>query len=62
MTFEGILHLIKKLRLLNVSISINFYQNQFINECAREKKAKISYFQSFPVSEFFCEMKKNLRS
>ena len=37
----------KKVRLLNLSIHRNRYQNRFINECARKKKAKI------PVSEFF---------
>ena len=30
-----------------------FYENRFINECARKKKAKIPEFQSFTISEFF---------
>ena len=37
----------------NVRIHRNFYQNQFINEYARKKKANIPKFQSFAVSEFF---------
>ena len=32
---ELILHFIKKSHLLNVSIHRNFYQNRYINECAR---------------------------
>ena len=47
MTFKVILNLIKNVCILNVSIHINFYENQFINECARKKKAKILEFQSF---------------
>ena len=35
------------MRLLNVSIHRNIYQNRFINECARKKKAKILEFHSF---------------
>ena len=32
----------KYLRIHNISIHINFYQNQFINECARkERKGEI---------------------
>ena len=31
----------KNMCLHNVSIHTNFYQNRFINECARKKKAKI---------------------
>ena len=42
----------KYLRNHNISIHINFYQNRFINECARKKKAKIPEFRSFTVSEF----------
>ena len=41
MTFEVILHFMKRLRLNIASIHRNFYQNWFINECARKKKAKI---------------------
>ena len=32
------------MRLYIVSIPRNFYQNRFINECARKKKAKIPEF------------------
>ena len=39
----------KKLWLHNVSIHIDFYQNRFINEYARKKKAKITESQSFLV-------------
>ena len=39
----------KNLRLHNVSIHRNFYQNRFINECARKKKAKIPESRSFLV-------------
>ena len=42
MTFEVILHFKKNMRHLNVSIHRNYYQNQFINECARKEKDKIS--------------------
>ena len=38
MTFEVLLISIKYLRIHNVSIHINFYQNQFINKCVRKKK------------------------
>ena len=38
MTFEVILYLMKNLRLHDVSIHRNFYQNRFINEYARKKK------------------------
>ena len=41
MNFEVILHVIKKLGLYIISIPRNFYQNLFINECARKKKVKI---------------------
>ena len=34
------LYLIENVRLLNVSIHSFFYQNRFLNECARKKKAK----------------------
>ena len=40
-TFEVILNFIKNLHLHNVSIHTNFYQNRFINEYDRKKKAKI---------------------
>ena len=46
MTFEVIL-----MRLYNVNIHIIFYQNRFLNECARKIKAKIPESQSFTVSE-----------
>ena len=39
----------KYLRIYNISIHINFYQNRFINECARKLKAKIPESQSFTV-------------
>ena len=39
----------KYLRLHNISIHINVYQNRFINECARKIKAKIPESQSFRV-------------
>ena len=39
----------KNLRLHNVSIHRNFYQNKFINEYARKKKAKFSESRSFLV-------------
>ena len=47
--FELILIKMKYLRLYNVSIHIDFYQNRFINECAKKIK-----FQSLTVSSFFC--------
>ena len=56
MTSEVILFSIKKLCLNNVSIHIDFYQNRFINENARKKKAKISESQSLGVPEFFSEI------
>ena len=39
----------KKLFFYYVSIHRNFYQNRFINECARKKKAKMLEFQRFFV-------------
>ena len=39
-TFGVILYFIQNLRIFNVSIHRIFYQNHFINECARKKKAK----------------------
>ena len=41
----------KNLRLHNVSPHRNFYQNQFIIEYAKKKKAKISKSRSFRVKE-----------
>ena len=35
MTVEVILNIMAYLRIHNVSIHINFYQNRFINECVR---------------------------
>ena len=52
MTSEVILYLVKNLRLYNVSIHIYFYQNRFINECARKKNGKnpvVKGFRSFFV-------------
>ena len=49
MTFEVILYFFLKMRLYIVSIQRNFYQNQFINECARKKKAKIPESRRFLV-------------
>ena len=49
MTFEVILHFMKNMFVVNVSIHRNFYQNWFINECARRKKAKILESLSFSV-------------
>ena len=43
MTFEGILFEIKYLRIHNISIHINFYQNQFRNESVRKNFLKFSY-------------------
>ena len=51
MTFEVIIYFMKNLRLHNVSIHRNFYQNRFINEYDRKKKAKISESQSLEVTE-----------
>ena len=56
MTFEAILNSIKHVYLFNVSIHRSSYQNRFINEYARKKKAKISEFQSPGVTEFFSEI------
>ena len=42
MTFEVILIKIKYLRIYNISIHINFYQNRFINESVRKNFLKIS--------------------
>ena len=55
MTFEVILYFIKTLRLHNVSIHRNFYQNRFVNEYARKKKAKISESRSPGITEMFSE-------
>ena len=51
MTFEVIIYFIKNLRLHNVSIHRNFYQNWFINEYDIKKKAKISESRSLGVTE-----------
>ena len=48
LSFEIILIKMKYLRIYNVSVHRNFYQNQLINKCARKKIAKIP--------EFFCEI------
>ena len=40
MTFVVIPHLMKKLCIHNISIRVNLYQNQFINECARKNFLK----------------------
>ena len=40
----------KYLRIRNISIHLNFYQNRFINECARKiKNPWVSEFHSFTV-------------
>ena len=50
MIFAVIFYFIKKMRLYYVSIHRNFYQNQFKNEYARnKKKAQIPEFQSLAV-------------
>ena len=41
MTFEVILHFMKKIRLNIVNILRIFYQNRFIHECAKKKQANI---------------------
>ena len=51
MTFEVILHFMKNVPLLNVSIHKNILSKWFINEYARKKKPEIPQFPSF-----FCEM------
>ena len=47
--FWGHTSLIKTLRLCIVSIHRKFYQNLFVNECARKKRAKIPESRSFLV-------------
>ena len=54
LTLEVILYKMKNLRLYNVSIPINFYQNRLINECARNNLAKITESQK-PVVFFYVE-------
>ena len=54
MIFEVILIKMKYLRLYNISILINFFQNRFINECAR--KIKSTEFHSFTV--FFVRIRR----
>ena len=56
MTFEVILIKMKYLCLYNVSIHIKFYQNQFVNECARKINAKIPESQRFTV--FFAKYRR----
>ena len=51
MTFEVILYFMNNFCLHNVSIHRNFDQNQFINEYARKKKAKISESRSHGMTE-----------
>ena len=51
MTSEVILRFMKNLRLHNVSIHRNFYQNRSINEFARKKKAKIPESRSPVIPE-----------
>ena len=46
MTLKDFISL-KKLRLLNASIHIFFYQNWFMKDCARKKKAKIPESRRF---------------
>ena len=60
MTFEVILFEMKYMRIHNIGIHINFYQNRFINESVRKN------FLKFPErmterrkdvkTEFFCEL------
>ena len=49
MTSGVILHFMKKLHFINVSIHRNFYQNRLISKCVRRKKAKFLVSQSFSV-------------
>ena len=56
MTFEAILYFMKNLRLHNVGIHGNLYQNRFVNEYARKKKGKILESQSPGIMEFFSEI------
>ena len=53
MTFEVILYFLEYLRLYNDSIHVNFHQNQFINEYARENSANIPQSHS-PVVFMRC--------
>ena len=74
MTFEVILHLIKScVFILLIIVFIDFfYQNPFINECARKKKANIleprrlgimeSRARSHRVTEFFSKYREELTS
>ena len=77
MTFEVILIEIKYLRIHNISVHINFYQNRFINESVRKNFLKISEGKTERRKDgkterrkdgkterrsFFCELQKNLRS
>ena len=58
MIFDVILNQMKYLRIHNVNIHINLYQNRFRNEWARKNFLK---FPSFRKDLFFGEMYKNLR-
>ena len=49
------------LRLHNVSIHMNFYQNRFTKKCTRINLAKLLEGRRDGRS-FFCEMQKNLLS
>ena len=51
MTFEVILDFMKNLLFLNLSILRNFDLNWFINERAKNKKAKILEFGNYVISE-----------
>ena len=47
MTVKVILNKMKYLRIHNVSIHINFYQNRFINECVRKTFHKFPYRRKY---------------
>ena len=49
MTSKVTIHLMKNLRLHNVSIHRNFYQNRLIYKCVKKSLAKIPGSQSFFV-------------
>ena len=57
MTVEVILNKIEYLRIHNVSIHIDFYQNRFINECVRNNFLKFLERQMT-----FCDLQWTLRS
>ena len=52
----------KKMYLYYVSIHRTFYQNWFINECARKKNTKIPQSRNHGMTEFLFERHKNLPS